>query len=361
MANPEKSRSSNQPQNTAFKQQRLPAWQPVLTAWNVLPTFVIVGLIFIPLGVVLLVTSNNCFEKQIEYTSCTNSANQECYDVIKGQLTSVPNQITDCKCELEFTIDEKLEGTVYLYYKLTNFFQNHRVYVKSRDNSQLSGKTDLTASDLDQNCEPYRSIEKGGVQVPIAPCGTIANSMFNDTFDISNENTFVPISRTGIAWTTDHNIKFKNPSYSQCDGKDLSCNFGNNSAVTGVQQTAKPIYWGQPVYELPPSGDENQSGYKNEPLEVWMRTAAFPTFRKLYGKLEDGLAAGDYKIDIKYNYPTKGFSGEKFFVITQMTWAGGKNPFLGIAYIVVGSLSLVAAVVLWVIHVQSKKNGSERS
>lgn len=34
----------------AFRQQRLPAWQPVLIPRNVLPTFFIVGILFTPIG-----------------------------------------------------------------------------------------------------------------------------------------------------------------------------------------------------------------------------------------------------------------------------------------------------------------------
>jgi hypothetical protein len=44
--------------DTKFKQQKLPAWQPIMTASSVLPAFIAVGVIFIPLGVALLVTSN---------------------------------------------------------------------------------------------------------------------------------------------------------------------------------------------------------------------------------------------------------------------------------------------------------------
>ncbi len=50
--------------DTAFKQQRLPAWQPIITANTALPVFLIIGLIFIPIGIVLVVTSdrvNNIF------------------------------------------------------------------------------------------------------------------------------------------------------------------------------------------------------------------------------------------------------------------------------------------------------------
>ena len=45
--------------DTKFKQQKLPAWQPIMTAGTVLPVLFAVGVAFIPLGVALLVTSNN--------------------------------------------------------------------------------------------------------------------------------------------------------------------------------------------------------------------------------------------------------------------------------------------------------------
>lgn len=287
---------SNQPKNTAFKQQRLPAWQPVLTAKNVLPTFLIVGFLFIPLGVVLLITSNNCFEKTVTYTECSPvGSSDRCYDIItQQQIQANPPLPTDCQCEIEFEIEQDVEGPVYFYYKLTNFFQNHRVYVKSRDNKQLSGSTDITASNLDSSCEPFRTQKVKNsagedVEVPIAPCGTIANSLFNDTFRVTNldNNNKISINKRNIAWKTDHTIKFQNPEYEQCDGSDLKCNFGADN--NGVQQTAKPLYWSQPVYNVsnmlnsPLENEPSQNGYENEALEVWMRTAAFPTFRKLYG------------------------------------------------------------------------------
>lgn len=56
---------SKKPDNTAFKQQRLPAWQPILTAGTVLPAFFVIGLIFIPIGIGLFVTSNNIKEFEV--------------------------------------------------------------------------------------------------------------------------------------------------------------------------------------------------------------------------------------------------------------------------------------------------------
>lgn len=43
---------------SAFKQQKLPAWQPILTAGTVLPTFFLIGIAFIPIGFGLLMSSN---------------------------------------------------------------------------------------------------------------------------------------------------------------------------------------------------------------------------------------------------------------------------------------------------------------
>ena len=45
--------------DTAFKQQRLPAWQPVMTAKTVIPTFFIIGALCVPLGAVLYTTSQS--------------------------------------------------------------------------------------------------------------------------------------------------------------------------------------------------------------------------------------------------------------------------------------------------------------
>lgn len=48
---------SERPDNTAFTQQRLPAWQPILSAGIVIPGFLIIGLAFIGIGIGLFLTS----------------------------------------------------------------------------------------------------------------------------------------------------------------------------------------------------------------------------------------------------------------------------------------------------------------
>lgn len=55
----EENEFANRPDNTAFTQQRLPAWQPILSAGIVIPGFVLIGLAFIGVGVLLFVTSRS--------------------------------------------------------------------------------------------------------------------------------------------------------------------------------------------------------------------------------------------------------------------------------------------------------------
>uniref|UniRef100_A0A8C1FCV8 Cell cycle control protein n=1 Tax=Cyprinus carpio carpio TaxID=630221 RepID=A0A8C1FCV8_CYPCA len=318
---------SKKPDNTAFKQQRLPAWQPILTAGTVLPAFFMIGLIFIPIGIGLLVTSNNIKEFEVRAVAIATSYSCEC--------ASLNNRNSPRTKDF---------SNVFMYYGLSNFYQNHRRYVKSRDDSQLNGdKSSLL--NPSKECEPYRTSDKKS----IAPCGAIANSLFNDTLELfyihpNGSRIAIHLVKTGIAWWTDKHVKFRNPGEN------------NNNLSIVFQDTSKPVNWRKPVYELDPSDPDN-NGFINEDFIVWMRTAALPTFRKLYRiiqKKKDNmtptLPPGNYSLEVIYNYPVRSFDGRKRMILSTISWMGGKNPFLGIAYITVGSVCFFLGVVLLIIH-----------
>ena len=130
---------------------------------------------------------------------------------------------------------------------------------------------------------------------------------------------------------------------------------------------------------------------------VWMRTSAFPTFKKLYGRIlleensklayrqaspqqiesnnsfrsilelknkmekffniteeEEGilyrLPKGQYFIDIGYRYQVTQIYGRKFFILANVSWIGGRCYFMAISYMVVGVLCLVTAAGLIYVH-----------
>ena len=88
----------------------------------------------------------------------------------------------------------------------------------------------------------------------------------------------------------------------------------------------------------------------DEDFIVWMRVAGLPTFRKLYAMLPDGLQAGTYTVQINNLYSTQRFAGTKSIVISSTSFIGGYNPFLGYAFIAVGSLCLLLALVFFIVN-----------
>jgi hypothetical protein len=80
-----------------------------------------------------------------------------------------------------------------------------------------------------------------------------------------------------------------------------------------------------------------------------MRTATLSTFRKLWGVVPappsgPTFHAGEtLKLDIQNRYNTYSFDGSKTVILSTANWLGGKNTFLGIAFLTVGCLSALLA------------------
>ncbi|XP_053296662.1 transmembrane protein 30C [Pleuronectes platessa] len=335
---------ARRPDNSAFKQQRLPAWSPMLTANTVLPFFYFMALICMLLGVWLLLTVQRTQEVKMDYTKAGECS--RCFEKLKNES----NAGQSCICTVVLHIEKPLKGDVFFYYGLKNFHQNLRRYMDSRDDGQMVGrKTNL--KNPSSYCMPF-DYQNG---LPIAPCGAVANSMFNDSFTLYYNKlgspVKVPLLRRGISWYTDKNVKYRNPK------------MDNLTLAQVFEGTAKPLFWQKPVYELDPF-DQTNNGFINDDLIVWMREAAFPNFKKLYGVLHrgddpftKGLPAGTYTIEISYNFPVQHFQGRKELVLTTLTWFGGQNHFLPIAYLVTSSLILLVAIVLTVVWWKFGKTG----
>lgn len=336
---------ARRPDNSAFKQQRLPAWSPMLTASTVIPFFYIMAIVCMFLGVWLLLTVQSTQEMKMDYTEAGTC--DKCFEKRKNLSLA----IEPCSCTVFFSLDKPFKGDVFFYYGLRNFHQNLRRYMDSRDDGQMVGRL-VQLENPTSYCKPFDRDVNG---VPYAPCGAVANSMFNDSFSLTYHNSSgisqkVYLLRQGITWYTDKNVKYRNPRK------------GNLTLPEVFKDTVKPLYWQKTVYDLDPL-DPTNNGFVNDDLIVWMREAAFPNFKKLYGILnrakpfDDGLPAGNYTIDINYNFPVQHFRGRKEVVLTTLTWFGGQNHFLPVAYLVTSSLILLLAIILTVVWWKFGKDG----
>jgi hypothetical protein len=60
------------------------------------------------------------------------------YDTVCGQVSIAPPLSNPCNVTLNVTT--RIPGPAYFYYRLSNFYQNHRRYVSSRNDNQLAGQ-----------------------------------------------------------------------------------------------------------------------------------------------------------------------------------------------------------------------------
>lgn len=351
-----KRQKSRRPPNTAFRQQRLKAWQPILTPKTVLPLFLCIAVIFAPIGGLLLYASNQVQELVIDYSHCEKEGSTKDWKNIPSKYISQsfkksPDSdytpqwklIKDDKednytCSLQFDIPSDMGAPVFMFYRLTNFYQNHRRYVQSFNEDQLNGKA-ITAKKLKSNddCKPLITDKETGKAY--YPCGLIANSLFNDTFhspiqlnapSSNSDNKTYEMTDKGIAWSTDRD-RFKKTKYNPDD-------------------VVPPPNW-KKMFPKGYTKDNMPDISEWEALQNWMRTAGLPKFSKLALRNDDDdLKSGRYTVDIGLNFPVLEYDGTKSLVLSTSTVIGGRNPFLGIAYLVVAGVCLVLGIIFLIKH-----------
>ena len=83
----------------------LPAWRPVPSYGSTMTIFIVFGVIFLTLGITLYVMSDRIQMIELQYNT----------------VCSATNGVSNI-CVQEFKLEEDIEGPIYVYYELGNFY-----------------------------------------------------------------------------------------------------------------------------------------------------------------------------------------------------------------------------------------------
>jgi hypothetical protein len=279
-----------------FRQQDLPATRPFLTPLVGCVVYGALAIISFIMGGTAFWLNKSVFERDLPYADVCGS---------------------DPTCTLTLDVPSDVHGPIYVYYRLTNFYQSTFLYSASRNWDQLRGKPYVSVSALD-SCLP---LVTNSEDRPYVPCGLLPHSIFNDTFEFP-------------------------PDFPELDANDTAQpKFQSLFAPPDTSYDLAGVSW--------LNADLFPGGQEDDRFVTWLEIAPFSEFRKLWAQTDASavLKAGQYNITVANNFPVAPFGGAKSLVIAQVCWIGGQNSFFGIAFFVVSGLSAIFAIVLGTLYI----------
>jgi hypothetical protein len=95
---------------------------------------------------------------------------------------------------------------------------------------------------------------------------------------------------------------------------------------------------------------------------VWMRIAALPNFRKVWGRINSEVSPGIYNLTIKnrkinsnIEYNISQFGASKKFLLAESNEFGSKNLVMSISYLTVGAACIVFTIVFGIMKIQKMR------
>ena len=271
-------------------------------------------IIFSIISTIIFSTNSNKNFIEVEYTHC----------------------LLNTTCNITFQINKTLESPIYLYYKLNNFYSNHIDYVKSKNYYQLRGenvsekKIDTSCKYMSRNKDHFKTNNKSEIKSYynetmqpnslMNPCGLIADSMFNDTFKLSNSNGYI------------FKFDFKKITYEM----DRNKNFKNDKNYKDTQWLNK----------------------EDEHFIVWMNMELFPNFIKKWGNIYQDLPKGEYKLIINNNWGKSQWNIKKYFILAKGNKFGSET-FFGFILIISCGLEIIFIIIMYISKYKKKKFNPE--
>jgi hypothetical protein len=287
-------------QPSPFLTQTLPSKRLEITNRLFIVIFSSLSLAYGVFGVVLVFSR----EEGTEYSS---SYGEECH--------------VGSTCIIKIEISRDMSHPIAVMYELTGFYQNHLRSMTSRSDRQLLGE--YVRFDEMSDCSPLRSVDDDpSPNKWILPCGLQANTMFNDTFSIRD---FRPLNAPGYPET------------------GVAVNPLNAMYQAGIK-------WLE-------SKDEYLTDQLNLRFALWMDTAAFSRFRRVWGTTtEVGLVHRDVlEIEVHSNYDVSSFDGEKAVVLASMSTFPRSARLLGTFYLIAAAIMLISSTFVVIMKRQQNR------
>lgn len=280
---------------TYFSQQYIKAWRPLVTPPLFFALLYLFGFIFLIIGTATMLILPNLPYYEIRYDDICNIGES---------------------CQVTFDVDQDMEGTLFIHYKLTNFYQNHQKYIYSVSYGQIIGNF-LTYEDLKDSCEGYTNNSDNKIYVP---CGAVALSFYNDTISADRDSDNQEFQPNDIAWPGDTQFIFRK----------ISDEYNDENSEKWLS---------------PPS-------YNNEVFMSWLKLSPFSTLYKPYLRCSScRISKGtQFKVEIENNYDTSSFGGEKYVILSKVTYMGARSRYIGIYYLTVAIFLLTLAVIITILH-----------
>ena len=267
------------------------------------------------IGILLVYYSKRHIEIEVDYTNC-----------IPNQDNSFSS--SNKSCRIQFKVHRTIKKPIFVYYKLRNFYLNHRKIIESKNWKELRGEDANTKSSCKDAYLMGEMFGKNSVyfinqwghnfsETDVAsPCGLLARSFFNDTFNLTDDDgNYIIINETGIS------NKYLKKSF-----------FKRRKDYENTQ-------W---------------IDVENEHFINWMNIETFSTFTKLWGKIYKDLEPGSYYLIAHDNYDIARYDSKKSFIIGNAN-VFGVNNFVGFFFIAIAIYLLVVILILWVKYLLGKE------
>lgn len=255
------------------------------------------------------------------------------------------------KCDkFNITIEEKISKPVYVYYHLTEFWQNHFLYVRSLSGEQLYGD-DLTSVGDCKGTKFGGKLDTHEISGKIiVPCGLQGWSHFNDEIIVDVKDSIGAtkcincLTYENIALKIDHDrFELFNATIPE-----------NSNEFT---HTVNSVVWNDEHIR----GNTTIPNLQDESLMVWMRYAPTSNFKKIHSIIQYDLEKGDVvELSITSKFNTEVYSGKKSLIFTETGSFGGKHNFLSIMFILAGVLPFCIVCITLLVHFYvAKKNHAD--